>query len=120
VVRADVSGLPTVHPADEAFFGALMDRPDVTLVVKGLAEGLAPHLWSEPYLRARCGGLTVHKASTFDSASPLCSHYALQTCSSIRKCPQCTHDEEHSLPLSLSMCVCVSFARCAPSTAPRP
>jgi len=65
VVRVDVSGLPTVHPADEAFIGALMDRPDVTLVVKGLAEGLTPHLWSEPYLRARCGGLAVHKLRTF-------------------------------------------------------
>jgi hypothetical protein len=41
VVRVDVSG-QRLHPLDLAYMGALMDRPDVTLVVKGLAEVALP------------------------------------------------------------------------------
>ena len=33
--------------------------------LQGLAEGLTPHLWSEPYLEARCGNLLLHKLRCF-------------------------------------------------------
>ena len=65
MVRVDVSGLACVPPSDAAYIAVLMDRPDVTLVIKGLAEDLSPHLWSEPYLRARCGNLMLHKIRSF-------------------------------------------------------
>jgi hypothetical protein len=38
VVRVDVSGQFPLDPLDEAYLEALMDRPDITLVIKGLAE----------------------------------------------------------------------------------
>ena len=65
VVRIDVSGLACIPPSDAAYIAVLMDRPDVTLVIKGLAEDLSPHLWSEAYLRAQCGNLMLHKIRSF-------------------------------------------------------
>jgi hypothetical protein len=65
VVRCDVSGIAIVDPVDEAYLCKIMDRPDVTLIIKGLSEGLSPHLWSESYLRARCGNLMLHKLRCF-------------------------------------------------------
>ena len=41
IVRVDVSGLDVVPPEDEAYIALLMDRPDLTLVIKGLAEVIA-------------------------------------------------------------------------------
>ncbi|CAN0501692.1 unnamed protein product, partial [Scytosiphon promiscuus] len=40
---------------DEAYVLSLFERPDVTVVVKGLADLLDPHLWSTRYLTERCG-----------------------------------------------------------------
>lgn len=33
----------------------LFERPDVTVIIKGLANGLDPLLWSTRYLAERCG-----------------------------------------------------------------
>jgi len=44
-----------VDPLDEAYVLRLFERPDVTVIIKGLADGLDPHLWSTRYLAERCG-----------------------------------------------------------------
>lgn len=73
VVRVDLSGDATIDPLDESYFSYLLDRPDITLVIKGLSQGLTPHLWSEAYIRARIGNLLLHKLKCF-SASEVTSN----------------------------------------------
>lgn len=35
----------------------LFERPDVTVIIKGLGDALDPRLWSTRYLLERCGEL---------------------------------------------------------------
>ena len=44
-----------IDPLDEGYILRLFETPDVTVVIKGLANGLDPHLWSTRYLAERCG-----------------------------------------------------------------
>lgn len=44
-----------IGPLDEGYILRLFERPDVTVVIKGLANSLDPHLWSTRYLAERCG-----------------------------------------------------------------
>ena len=41
-----VRGLACLDPSDENYICTLMDTPDTTLIVQGLADGLTPYLWS--------------------------------------------------------------------------
>lgn len=47
--------LSRIDPLDEAYVLGLFERPDITVVIKGLANGLDPHLWNTHYLKERCG-----------------------------------------------------------------
>ncbi|CAN0293610.1 unnamed protein product, partial [Hapterophycus canaliculatus] len=40
---------------DEAYVLRLFERPDLTVILKGLADHLDPYLWSSRYLTERCG-----------------------------------------------------------------
>ncbi|CAN0011675.1 unnamed protein product, partial [Ectocarpus sp. 4 AP-2014] len=66
VVRADFSTSGTrIDPLDEAYVLGLFERPDVTVVIKGLANGLDPHLWNTRYLNERCGEMMYHSFRRF-------------------------------------------------------
>ncbi|CAM9870516.1 unnamed protein product [Discosporangium mesarthrocarpum] len=55
VVRADLSGDRTVLYADKQYILRLFERPDITVVIRGLTTGLDATKWSLPYLTERCG-----------------------------------------------------------------
>ncbi|CAM9810926.1 unnamed protein product, partial [Ectocarpus sp. 13 AM-2016] len=54
-----------IDPLDEAYVLGLFERPDVTVVIKGLANGLDPHLWNTRYLNERCGEMMYHSFRRF-------------------------------------------------------
>ncbi|CAM9938306.1 unnamed protein product, partial [Phaeothamnion confervicola] len=55
LVRADVSGPIGVSPADARYLISLFERPDITVVVKGLGDDLTSSVWSTAFLETRCG-----------------------------------------------------------------
>ncbi|CAN0502422.1 unnamed protein product, partial [Ectocarpus sp. 12 AP-2014] len=66
LVRSDFSKSGTrIDPLDEAYVLGLFERPDVTVVIKGLANGLDPHLWNTRYLNERCGEMMYHSFRRF-------------------------------------------------------
>jgi hypothetical protein len=38
IVRVNLSGVTVIDPLDEAYICELLDRPDISVVIKGLAE----------------------------------------------------------------------------------
>ena len=44
-----------LDPLDEAYVLGLFERPDLTVIVKGLAKRLDPTIWNTRYLAERCG-----------------------------------------------------------------
>ena len=46
---------PRLEPLDEAYVLGLFERPDLTVIVKGLAKRLDPTIWNTRYLAERCG-----------------------------------------------------------------
>eukprot|EP00903_Cladosiphon_okamuranus_P010291 g9742.t1 len=65
VVRADFSGTTRIDPLDEAYVLRLFERPDVTVVINGLATGLDPDLWNTRFLAERCGEIMYHSFRRF-------------------------------------------------------
>ncbi|CAM9360246.1 unnamed protein product [Ascophyllum nodosum] len=65
VVRADFSRDERLDPLDEAYVLGLFERPDLTVIVKGLAKRLDPTIWNTRYLAERCGTVMYHNFRRF-------------------------------------------------------
>jgi hypothetical protein len=54
-----------IGPVDLEFILAMMERPDITLVIEGLSDGLDPELWSMEGIEERTGRTFHHNFAQF-------------------------------------------------------
>lgn len=46
-----------LDPMDQKYIMELFERPDVTVIIKGLSKNLDPDIWNTRYLEERCGSI---------------------------------------------------------------